>query len=129
MHFNFLIVKDIFSQLDDIDTLDSGRRMPKLDKQMMNLKVTDSQIGNGNSMKLGPVITRKTFGQRNSASSLNTVKKLPAQLTTKVRSISITPEKTKPSLKKGTDSVRSSTASSRSSASSDSSTKQSTVIK
>lgn len=67
---------------------------------MMNLKITDSEMGKGNNMNLGPVITRKTFGQRNSASSLNTVKNLPAQLSSQVRSISITPGKTKPRLKK-----------------------------
>lgn len=80
--------------MDDIDTLESGREVLKLDKQVIDSKVTDSKI------KLAPVIMRKTFGQRNSASSHNTVKNLPAQLITKLRSISITSEKTTSPLKK-----------------------------
>lgn len=86
--------------MDGIETLDSGRRVVNLDKQMMDLNVNDKKIGNANDMKLGPVITRKTFGQKNTASMLNTVKRLPAHLNTKVRSISITSERITPPLKK-----------------------------
>lgn len=84
---------DIFSQLDDIDTLESGGRLANMDKHMANLNVTDSKSpGSGENIKLGPVITRKT-PSHNSANSLNTLKRLPPQQPTKTRSIPITPEK------------------------------------
>ena len=84
---------DIFSQLDDIDSLDSGRRFGGMERQMANLSVGDNNsYGNASAnIKLGPVITRKTMAN-NSASSLNTNKRLPSQ-PAKVRSIPITPQK------------------------------------
>lgn len=86
---------DIFSQLDDIETLESGGRLANMDKHMGNLSVSDSKShGNNGSanIKLGPVITRKTLSH-NSANSLNTLKRLPPQQPAKTRSIPITPEK------------------------------------
>lgn len=86
---------DIFSQLDDIETLESGGRLANMDKHMGNLSVGDSKShGNNGSanIKLGPVITRKTLSH-NSANSLNTLKRLPPQQPAKTRSIPITPEK------------------------------------
>ncbi|XP_055322298.1 uncharacterized protein LOC129578157 isoform X2 [Sitodiplosis mosellana] len=84
---------DIFSQLDDIDSLESGRRFGGMERQMANLSVGDNNsYGNTSAnIKLGPVITRKTM-THNSASSLNTNKRLPPQ-PAKARSIPITPQK------------------------------------
>lgn len=89
----FTIYADIFSQLDDIDTLESGGRIANMDKHMSNLSVGDSKSqGNSANIKLGPVITRKTLSH-NSANSLNTLQRLPPQQPAKTRSIPITPEK------------------------------------
>lgn len=86
---------DIFSQLDDIDTLESGGRLANMDRHMGNLSVGDNKSHGSNgsaNIKLGPVITRKTLSN-NSANSLNTLKRLPPQQPTKTRSIPLTPEK------------------------------------
>lgn len=84
---------DIFSQLDDIDSLESGRRMANMERQMANLSVgNNNSLGNGSAnIKLAPVITRKTI-THSSANSLNTLKRLPPT-TTKIRSMPLTPEK------------------------------------
>lgn len=90
----WLFHADIFSQLDDIDTLESGR-IANMDRHMGNLSVGDSRSNGSNgsaNIKLGPVITRKTLSH-NSANSLNTLKRLPPQQPTKTRSIPLTPEK------------------------------------
>lgn len=69
---------DIFSQLDDLDAPNSGRQMFDVDRQMANLSIdNNNRIGSSN-IKLGPVITKKVMSQ-NSASTLNTLKKLPSQ--------------------------------------------------
>lgn len=71
-------VLDIFSQLDDLDAPNSGRQMFDVDRQMGNLSIdNNNRIGSSN-IKLGPVITKKVMSQ-NSASTLNTLKKLPSQ--------------------------------------------------
>ncbi|XP_031617765.1 ankyrin repeat-containing protein kinase A isoform X2 [Contarinia nasturtii] len=89
-------IPDIFSQLDDIDSLDSGRRFGAMERKMANLNVgNNNNSGNSNTsnnIKLGPVITRKPMAH-SSASSLNTNKRLPSQQLTKTRSIPMTPEK------------------------------------
>lgn len=97
VNFQFLYFSkaDIFSQLDDIETLESGGRLANMEKHMGNLSVGDSKShGNNDSanIKLGPVITRKTLSH-NSANSLNTLKRLPPQQPAKTRSIPLTPEK------------------------------------
>lgn len=78
--------------MDDIDTPDSGGRLLNAEKQMTNLSLIDNNnsLGSAN-IKLGPVITKKTMAQ-NSATTLNTLKKLPSQ-PSKTRSMPITPEK------------------------------------
>lgn len=86
----------MFSQLDDIDGLESGRRIANMEKRIANLSVSDEnpqrKNGSGN-IKLAPVITRKTLSNSsNSANSLNTLKRLPSQ-PMKTHSLSITPEK------------------------------------
>lgn len=90
---------DIFSQLDDIDSLESGRRLVSMEKQMANLSVGNNRMnGTSANIKLAPVITRKTI-THSSANSLNTIKRLPPQ-PMKVRSMPLTPEKSSSSQKK-----------------------------
>lgn len=130
-------IPDIFSQLDDIDSLESGRRMANMERQMANLSVgNNNSFGNGSAnIKLAPVITRKTI-THSSANSLNTLKRLPPT-TTKIRSMPLTPEKSSlnqrnvsswsvsPVRKGSVTPSESNSASTRSSASSNSSGKQS----
>lgn len=90
-----VVIADIFSQLDDIDSIESGRRHAIMEKHMANLSVGDENPGRKNGsakIKLAPVITRKTLSNNSSANSLNTIKRLPPQ-PVKARSIPITPEK------------------------------------
>lgn len=77
--------------MDEVDSIDSGRRMMNVGKQMASLNLNAGHLNNNNNnVKLKPVVTKKTVVD-GPIVTLNGHKKLPAA--TKVRPTTFPPEK------------------------------------